>query len=92
MLCTSCGEEDTVRDVELGMQIRLLVGHLYRKKKGRMCPDCISSTFWTYTLTTMALGWWGISSFFLTPVVIFMNIISYRAVFLSPRPRSPRWR
>jgi hypothetical protein len=84
MLCTSCGREDPVRDVEFGMEIGLLLVRLNRQKKGRMCPACIRSTFWTYTLTTLVFGWWGIISFFVTPVVIVMNIISYRAVFLSP--------
>jgi hypothetical protein len=66
------------------MEIGLLVARVYHHKKGRMCPDCISSTFWAYTLTTLALGWWGLVSFFVSPFVIVMNIISYRAVSLSP--------
>jgi hypothetical protein len=83
MRCNSCGQEAAVRDVEFGMEIGLVVARLYQHKKGRMCPECISSTFWTYTLTTLALGWWGLVSFFVSPVVIVMNIISYRAVSLS---------
>src|SRR4051812_43960509 len=66
------------------MEIGLLVIRIYRAKKGRMCEDCISNSFWTCTLTTLCLGWWGIISFFITPAVLIMNILSYRAVSLSP--------
>jgi hypothetical protein len=84
MRCISCGQEATVRDVEFGMEIGLLVVRIYQTREGRMCPECISSTFWTCTLTTLVLGWWGIVSFFVTPFVLVMNVLSYRAVFLSP--------
>jgi len=72
------------------MLIGAVVVWFVRTKKGRMCPHCISSTFWTYTLATLALGWWGIVSFFLTPFIVVMNVISYRCASLSPAyPEDP---
>lgn len=91
MLCTSCHEEDTVRDVEFGMQIGLLVARLYFHKKGRMCPDCIRSTFWMYTLVTLVFGWWGIVSLVVNPFIIILNVLSYRAKFLSPAYPSTKY-
>jgi len=31
---------------------------------GLLCRDCISSKFWSFTLITLLLGWWGVISFF----------------------------
>ncbi len=84
MKCSSCGQEAVVRDVEFGMEIGLLLVRFYQARKGRMCPDCIRGNFWTCTLTTLFLGWWSIPSFFFTPFILAMNILHYRAVFLSP--------
>jgi len=83
MLCQSCGRESKVWEAEFGMNIGALVLRFHRKKAGLMCAPCIHATFWTYTLTTLALGWWGVISFFLTPVIVIMNMFTYATVFFT---------
>jgi hypothetical protein len=84
MKCNLCGQEAAVRDVEFQIEIGLLLAGYRHTKKGLMCPACIRSTFWKYTLTTLAVGWWSIPSLFLNPLVVVMNIINYRVKSLSP--------
>jgi hypothetical protein len=49
-----------------------------------MCAHCIRRTFWKYSIITLLFGWWGIETFLFTPLILIMNVLSYRAVFLSP--------
>ena len=42
-----------------------------------MCTSCIHETFWQFTLTTVALGWWGIISFIVTPFFLLNNLFRY---------------
>ncbi len=72
------------------MVIGALVVRFQHVKQGRMCSRCTSNTFWGYTLTTLFLGWWSITSFFATPLVLVMNVITYCCTFLSsPYPEDP---
>lgn len=41
---------------------------------GAFCGPCILSTFWSCTLTTAFVGWFGFISCILTPVFIIANI------------------
>jgi hypothetical protein len=84
MKCSCCGTVAEVRDVDFRLHIGAIVVMIQHYKAGRMCSHCTNTTYWTYTLTTLFLGWWGILSFFITPFVVVMNTITYCCVFLSP--------
>jgi hypothetical protein len=43
--------------------------------------------FRSYTLTTLFLGWWGIRSFVMTPVILVSNVVQYFCAVGLPEPR-----
>lgn len=45
-----------------------------------LCRPCIKRYFRSYTLTTLFLGWWGLISFVLTPIILINNIRGYWSV------------
>jgi len=47
----------------------------FLKAEGPFCRDCGISVFRTMTSRTLVQGWWGFLSFFITPIVILINLI-----------------
>ena len=45
--------------------------------KGRFCRSCVNKHFAQATLVTSFLGWWGMFSFFLTPIFLVNNVARY---------------
>jgi len=43
--------------------------------KGPFCRDCGLAMFRQMTSNTLAFGWWGWLSFFITPVVVLINLV-----------------
>lgn len=74
MLCELCGRPAHTHSVTLYQNIGMIVALRYYTLKGSFCRSCITHYFWEYTLVTLALGWWGIISFFLTPLILVNNI------------------
>src|SRR5215467_14495871 len=90
MLCDSCRQDAPLREAEFGLTIGLVIGSYQTTKKGRLCSACIHETFWVYTLLTLLLGWWDLTAFFLTPVWVVLNVVSYCGTFLMrPYPVDP---
>lgn len=54
--------------------------------QGPFCRDCGVATFRLMTGRTLVQGWWGPLSFFITPVVILINIVRVKAVDGLPAP------
>ena len=50
---------------------------LTNKVEGELCRPCMVRCFRSYTLTTFFVGWWGVISFFMTPLFLFQNIRQY---------------
>ena len=75
--CQLCGEDRPLKHVTLMQNIGLLVVRFPKTVSGLLCKQCISSTFWSYTLITLFLGWWGVISFFYTLVAIPRNVVNY---------------
>jgi hypothetical protein len=68
--------------------IGMLVIRFPTTRQGDMCRRCIDQYFWTYTLVTGFLGWWGMISFIYSLVSIPTNIVNYvRAFGLPEAPR-----
>ncbi len=77
MRCCSCGRRAPTRDVIFYMNIGLIAARLSYTHEGPTCSGCIHSTFWQYTLTTLAIGWLGIISFCITPFILIGNTFVY---------------
>ncbi len=77
MICQRCGVEAATKHVTFYQNIGLLVMRLGGEADGEMCKSCIHRVFWSYTLITLLLGWWGLISLVLTPVFLLNNIFRY---------------
>lgn len=87
MICQSCGVEAPTKYTEFHQNIGALVVRFHKATKGNLCKSCINKHFWSFTLKTLILGWWGVISFFVTPFFILNNIIRYlSALKLPPVP------
>ncbi|MBV8885264.1 MAG: hypothetical protein JO235_14890 [Chroococcidiopsidaceae cyanobacterium CP_BM_RX_35] len=87
MICQSCGVEAQTKYIEFYQNIGALVVRFHKAIKGNLCKSCINKYFWRFTPTTLILGWWGVISFFVTPLFIVNNIIRYLlALKLAPVP------
>ncbi len=82
--CQNCGIDAPTQQVSLNQNIGLVVFRLSESTEGQLCRRCISHTFQRYTLVNLTLGWWGILSFFLTPIFLFSNFVQYRAARRLP--------
>lgn len=49
----------------------------HQTAEGEFCKSCVHKKFWKMTLVNLFLGWWGVISFFVTPVFILLNIVRY---------------
>jgi len=76
-VCEVCGINAPTKQIEFRQNIGALVRRYSRSVKGRLCKKCINEYFWKYTLTTLAIGWFGAISVFVAPVFIGMNIFYY---------------
>lgn len=82
--CQCCNRPGPTIHVTLNRHIGAILLMFHRSRGGAFCKDCIGKTFWEYTLVTALLGWWGMMSFLITPVVSTNNVIAYaRSFFIS---------
>lgn len=87
MICQSCGVEAPTRKVFFVQHIGAIVMFFHRRIGGFFCRNCVNKWFSQYFFVTPTLGWWGIISFFATPVVLIIDIVNYfRAWSLAPVP------
>ena len=90
MYCQACGAEAPTRYVEFYQNIGALVVRFPSSIKGHLCKSCIHHYFWKCTLTTLALGWWGLISLIVTPFFILNNIFRYVLCLGMPaKPKDP---
>ena len=75
--CQLCGIDRPLKQVTLMQNIGLLVVRFPKTLSGLLCRECISSKFWSFTLITLFLGWWGVISFFYTLIALPTNIVNY---------------
>jgi hypothetical protein len=88
MACAFCGSAEPTREATLYQNIGMIAVFRHATLKGPFCRGCMEHYFWRYTLVTGALGWWGIISFVLTPLMLVNNLIQWlltlRATALRP--------
>ena len=65
----------------------LIVLMIFRRRSGMFCRDCGLETYRSMTAATLIQGWWGIFSFFITPVVLLINLANRRDVAALPAPQ-----
>jgi hypothetical protein len=85
-LCKSCGAQAPTKYVEFYQNIGLVVARQWSKVDGNLCRRCIGAYFRSYTLTTLFLGWWGLISFFATPLILLNNVTRYLLSLSLPEP------
>ncbi len=65
----------------------LILVWLLRTRRGMFCRDCGLETFRGMTALTLLGGWWGVVSFFITPVVLLLNAANRPDVASLPEPQ-----
>jgi hypothetical protein len=62
----------------------------FRSLEGPFCRDCGVAAFRQMQADTMWQGWWGAASFFITPVVLLINVfLRNRVTALAPPQPNP---
>jgi hypothetical protein len=75
--CDCCHAVGPTRKVMFFQHIGAVILMFNQHIRGRMCRNCINSEFSKRTLVTSMLGWWGLISFFLTPIFLLNNTVRY---------------
>jgi hypothetical protein len=78
MPCQSCGRSVPTILVRFIRHIGLLALYTQRRYTGELCYECSARYFWQTTLVTSTLGWLGIVSALLTPLVLVINVVQFR--------------
>ena len=84
--CKMCGVQAPTKYVEFYQNIGFVVSRQWAKIDGNLCRRCIGAYFRSFTLTTLFLGWWGVISFFITPLILMNNVIRYLLSLRLPEP------
>ena len=83
--CELCRRAVPTIRVSINRHIGAIILMFHRSLSGSFCKPCIARAFKEYTLMTLFLGWWGMLSFFITPIVLINNVIVYvRSQFMPP--------
>ena len=77
MICEACGVEAPTKHVEYHQNIGALIMRFHQTVEGDLCKSCVHKYFWKITVINLFLGWWGVISFFVTPVFILLNLVRY---------------
>jgi hypothetical protein len=86
MICQNCRRDAPTRHVRFTGLMAALVVVVWSRSATPLCKSCVHSTFWSYTLTTAACGWWGLWTWFVTPFVLLINVVQYIRCCLTLRP------
>ena len=85
-ICKTCGVQAPTKYVEFYQNIGLVFARQWVKVDGDLCRRCVGAYFRSYTLTTLFLGWWGVISFFITPLILLNNVTRYLLSLGLPEP------
>ena len=75
--CQACHGPGPVAHAVFRRNIGALIARFEKRIEGRMCGACLGKSFWSYTLTTVAVGWLGMISLIVAPIYVIANIVSY---------------
>jgi hypothetical protein len=83
--CRYCGGVPAAQVTFRGHQgIVLLMRFL--SAPGPFCRDCGLATFRRMTERTLVQGWWGLASFFITPITVLINMVKRGRVARLAQP------
>jgi hypothetical protein len=89
LVCRICGCAPAAKVTFRGHRGLILLMQ-FLSMSGPFCRDCGLATFRRMTSSTMLQGWWGLASFFITPITILINLVlRYRVANLGPPQRVP---
>jgi hypothetical protein len=77
MACQICGKDKPTILAEFSGNIGALIMRFERSIRANMCRSCVHKQFWKFTAMNFFLGWWGVISFFVTPLLLFINTAAY---------------
>src|SRR5262245_30038571 len=75
--CQACRGPGPVAHATFRQNVGALFARFEKRIQGNMCRRCLSQKFWSFTLTTAAVGWLGMISLFVAPIYVVMNIVEY---------------
>lgn len=81
--CQQCGIAGPTAAVSFRHNIGLVLLRFHGGTAGRLCRNCVNSSFIKHMAINLTLGWWGVISFFVTPIFAVMNIASYTSARYS---------
>lgn len=87
--CKRCGQHAPLKNTAFHRHIGMIVLMHHKQIDTQLCRRCIGEVFWDYTLITALAGWWGMISFFITPLVLVYNIVHYLGALSLPRTPAP---
>jgi hypothetical protein len=75
MTCAKCGARTQLRAVSFSQNIGMIAIRHTSTVAGSFCGPCILSAYWSCSLTTAIVGWFGFISFIMTPFILLLNAI-----------------
>lgn len=83
--CQICGATGPTKHVTFRQNVGVILFRFHKKVEGHLCPRCAQKTFQEMTWITFFAGWWGIVSFFVTPVYLVLNLANYLGASEGPK-------
>jgi hypothetical protein len=83
--CQVCKSRPAVANGNFVANIGLVVMRFTYRMSAAVCSRCLHLQFAKYQAINLFLGWWGVISFFATPIFIVMNGVSYGRALVAKR-------
>jgi len=90
LLCRVCACAPAAKATFRGHRGMILLMQ-FRSVEGPFCRDCGVAAFRQMSAETMWQGWWGVASFFITPVVLLINLVLRNRVTALAPPQPNPW-
>ncbi len=85
VICQVCNSRPAFVNGKFIANIGLVVIRFTYRTGAAVCPRCLHLQFAKYQAINLFLGWWGVISFFATPIFIVMNCASYGRAIAAKR-------
>lgn len=86
--CQNCGSTPAIEITSRGHR-GMIVLMQFLHRKGTFCRDCGTAITRHMSTRTLLVGWWGIASVFITPVVLLINAVTLRKLGRLGQPQPP---
>jgi hypothetical protein len=89
LVCRLCGSTPAA-NMTIHEHNGRLIWMVHKTNKGPFCRDCGTALLRHHQNNTLFQGWFGIFSFFITPITLLLNLAAWRKVkALGPPQRDP---